>query len=234
MSHGLLVAGQLQLRVRAADVVVDSLREDWHYIPSTGDPDHAFKLNWVYELPFGQGRKWGSGAGGFLNALIGGWEWDGVTRVQTGEKFDFGGFRLVGMNDQEFQDMFKFYHEKDANGVERIYMFPQDVIANSILALYTDVGDLVRPGIPGALPTGRYLAPASGPDCVQYHARHVPGHGRDAHCHGADVLEGRHELREAVPVAAGGWSSKPAWTSSTCSTPSTSRRRPRTPRIGST
>ena len=46
-----------------------------------------------------------------MNALIGGWEWDGVARVQSGAKFNYGGYRLVGMSEQEFQDMFKFYHE---------------------------------------------------------------------------------------------------------------------------
>ena len=174
MSQGLLVQGSYSYAFGRQTWRWNSLRDDWNYIPSTGNPDHAFKLNWVYELPFGQGKKWGSGAGGFMNALIGGWEWDGVARVQTGEKFDYGRFRLVGMNDQEFQDIYKFYHEKDANGVERIYMFPQDVIQNSILALYT--ASATSPtGYSGALPTGRYLAPAGGPDCVQYMLGMCPG-----------------------------------------------------------
>ena len=104
-----------------------------------------------------------------MNALIGGWEWDGVARVQSGLKFNYGGYRLVGMTEQEFQDIFKFYRRKDASGIERIYMFPQDVITQSILALYTTSATSAT-GYAGALPTGRYLAPASGPDCVQYMA----------------------------------------------------------------
>ncbi len=28
-----------------------------------GGVTHAFRMNWVYELPFGQGRRFGSGAG---------------------------------------------------------------------------------------------------------------------------------------------------------------------------
>ena len=174
MSNGLLVQGSYSYAFGRQTWGWRTLREDWHYIPSTGAPDHAFKLNWVYELPFGQGKKWGSGAGTWMNALIGGWEWDGVSRVQTGDKFNFGGFRLMGMSEDQFQDMFKFYREKDANGVERIYMFPQDVIQNSILALYT-ASPTSATGYSGALPTGRYIAPNSGPDCVQYWAGMCPG-----------------------------------------------------------
>ena len=72
---GIARPGQLQYAFGRQTWRQHSLRDDWYYIPSTGNPDHAFKLNWVYELPFGQGKKWGSGAGGLMNALIGGWEW---------------------------------------------------------------------------------------------------------------------------------------------------------------
>jgi hypothetical protein len=175
MSQGLLVQTSYQYAFGRKTWQWNSLREEsWHYVEGTGSPDHAFKLNWVYELPFGQGRKWGSGAGGWMNALIGGWEWDGVGRWQSGQKFNYGGNRLVGMSDKEFQDIFKFYREKDASGIERIYMFPQDVIQNSILALYTASATSAT-GYAGALPTGRYLAPASGPDCVQYMPGMCPG-----------------------------------------------------------
>jgi hypothetical protein len=175
MSQGLLVQASYAYAFGRKTWSWRSLREeDWHYIDGTGSPDHALKLNWVYELPFGQGKKWGSGAGGWMNALIGGWEWDGVARIQSGQKFNYGGYRLVGMSEKEFQDMFKFYHVTGSDNKERIYMLPQDVIENSILALYT--ASATSPtGYAGTLPTGRYLAPASGPDCVQYLAGTCPG-----------------------------------------------------------
>jgi hypothetical protein len=53
-------------------------------------------------------------------------------------------------------------------------MFPQDFIENSILALYTTSATSPT-GYAGALPSGRYLAPASGPDCVQYMNAMCPG-----------------------------------------------------------
>ncbi|MGH9901341.1 MAG: TonB-dependent receptor domain-containing protein, partial [Pyrinomonadaceae bacterium] len=39
------------------------------------DVRHGFKANWIYELPFGRGRRFLEGAGGLADKLIGGWEW---------------------------------------------------------------------------------------------------------------------------------------------------------------
>jgi hypothetical protein len=167
MSHGLLVQGSYSYSFGRQTWMQRSLREDWFYVPSTGGPDHAFKLNWVYELPFGQGKPFGNGVSRMVDRIIGGWEIDGVGRLQSGAKFNFGGYRLVGMSDKDLQKMFKFYHQADANGVDRLYMLPQDVIQNSILAIYTTSATSPT-GYAGTLPSGRYLAPASGPDCVQY------------------------------------------------------------------
>jgi len=161
---GLTVLGSTQGRLRAG----------WFYTPSAAGADHTFKTNWAYELPFGKGRTWGGGAGRAMNALIGGWEIDGIMRLQSGQKFNLGNFRLVGMDEKELQKIFKVYHETDTNGIERLYMFPQDVITNSILALF-QTSATTASGYSGAAPTGRYFAPASGPDCVSYLTGTCPG-----------------------------------------------------------
>ena len=58
MSQGLLVAANYRYAFGRKTWQWNSLREDtWHYVDSTGNPDQSFKLNWVYELPFGQGRS---------------------------------------------------------------------------------------------------------------------------------------------------------------------------------
>ena len=54
---------------------------------------HAWKANWIYELPFGHDQRWASNASGLKDALIGGWSIDGVARIQTGEMLDFGNVR---------------------------------------------------------------------------------------------------------------------------------------------
>lgn len=174
MSQGLVVQGAYQFSFGRKGWSQRSLREDWFYVDSTGGPTHSLKVNWAYELPFGQGKRFGGGASRWTERLIGGWEVDGVGRVQTGAIFNFGAYRLVGMTEQEFQDMFQIYHVPDSAGVDRIYTLPQDVILNSILAIYTSSATTAS-GYAGALPTGRYLAPASGLDCVQYLAAQCPG-----------------------------------------------------------
>jgi hypothetical protein len=84
------------------------------------------------------------------------------------------------MTEKEFAEMFKFYKVPDATGKTQIYMFPMDVIEQSIVALYT-MSATTASGYAGALPTGRYLAPASSPECVQYIAT------RDSYCPGTKV-----------------------------------------------
>ena len=51
------------------------------------DNRHVIVMNYLYELPFGQGRKWGASAPGFLNHIIGGWSWGGIFTRQSGEPF---------------------------------------------------------------------------------------------------------------------------------------------------
>jgi hypothetical protein len=119
----------------------------------------------VYELPFGQGKKWGGGASRALNMLIGGWSLDGNMRLQSGNKLDFGNMRLVGMTDQELQDAFNLRFATDSAGKTHVYMLPQDIIDNTILAFSTSATSATGYSSAG-VPTGRYFAPASGPDCV--------------------------------------------------------------------
>src|SRR5262249_47629516 len=90
-----------------------------------GTLTHAFKVNWVYELPFGRGKTLFGKAGGTLDRIIGGWEFDGAARVQSGQLFNFGNVRLVGMTRRDLQKAFKLRFD-DAKGV--IYLLPQDII----------------------------------------------------------------------------------------------------------
>ena len=45
---------------------------------------HQFNVNFSYQLPFGNGRRFGSGASGWMNQLIGGWQWNGIVSAQSG------------------------------------------------------------------------------------------------------------------------------------------------------
>ena len=58
------------------------------------NPAHQFNTNFSYQLPFGSGQRFGGGASGLLNRLIGGWQWNGIATAQTGFPFT----PLVGFN----------------------------------------------------------------------------------------------------------------------------------------
>jgi hypothetical protein len=60
--------------------------EAWHG-PSGYDTRHRAVISHVYELPFGQGRKWLSDSGGILQGLVGGWQLAGITTLTTGRPF---------------------------------------------------------------------------------------------------------------------------------------------------
>ncbi len=51
------------------------------------DIRHLVNANFIYELPFGRGRMWGSGAPGWVNHIIGGWEATGVVTYRSGQAF---------------------------------------------------------------------------------------------------------------------------------------------------
>ena len=139
-------------------------------VGAQGGVTHAFKMNWVYELPFGQGRKFGSGLGDGLNRLIGGWALDGVARVQSGRMLDFGNVRLVGMTAKDLVNSVKLQEYAlsglNADARKQLYMLPKDIIENTVRAFNTSATSASGYGSLGA-PTGRYLAPANGPDCIE-------------------------------------------------------------------
>jgi hypothetical protein len=54
---------------------------------SDWDMTHQINSNWVYELPYGHGQKWGSGSNRFMNAVFGGWTFSGLYRWSSGLPF---------------------------------------------------------------------------------------------------------------------------------------------------
>jgi hypothetical protein len=58
------------------------LRAEWG--PASMDIRHNFIGSYSYELPFGKGRRFLSGASGFTNAVLGGWVTSSVLTLRTG------------------------------------------------------------------------------------------------------------------------------------------------------
>jgi hypothetical protein len=56
--------------------------------PTTPDFRHQLTVSYVYELPYGRGKHFGSSANSVVQAVLGDWEVAGVTRARSGEAFD--------------------------------------------------------------------------------------------------------------------------------------------------
>ena len=67
--------------------LVNSWDPELNYGISDFDIRHQVNANWLWDLPFGQGRAIGGGAGGVLNQLIGDWSIAGVVRWTSGFPF---------------------------------------------------------------------------------------------------------------------------------------------------
>lgn len=125
------------------------------------DIQHGFKANWIYEMPFGRGKWLMGGANGLANHVVGGWEWHGTARIQSGRPFALGNVQLVGMDVKELQEAVDARKQPNRT----VTFLPDDIILNtrrafSVSANGTGFGAL------GA-PTGRYIAPANSNGCIQ-------------------------------------------------------------------
>jgi hypothetical protein len=52
--------------------------------PTVNDVRHRFTFSSLYELPFGNGRRWLSHSNAFVNGILGGWQFDAIASFQTG------------------------------------------------------------------------------------------------------------------------------------------------------
>lgn len=131
----------------------------------SGNARHTLVANWVYELPFGQGKRFGGNVGRMMHRVIGNWSWTGTARIQSGRMVDFGDVRLVGFTQNDLKRMFQTRMVTDpSNGFRTlVYILPQDVIDNTIKAFSVTATGYSSLGAP----TGRYFAPANGPTCLE-------------------------------------------------------------------
>lgn len=61
------------------------------------DSKHIIQSNFIWELPFGHNKRWLSGAPGWENGLLGGWQVNGIFQLVTSRPFtiDTGRYNLV-------------------------------------------------------------------------------------------------------------------------------------------
>ncbi len=166
LSKGLLISGNYVYANGNTSNLL-TLREPRELARNTAVVPHTFKANWVYELPFGQGKKWGANVGRNMNRLIGNWQFNGSTRITLGQLFDFGGVKFVGFTASDLSKFFAVRQVYDpVAGKVRVWALPDDVIQNTIKAFSYDP-TAAADGYPLGAPTGRYFAPASTGDCLE-------------------------------------------------------------------
>jgi hypothetical protein len=75
----------------------DSYNLDASWALASYDIAHRFVISYLYELPFGHGRRFASGASTFVNALIGGWQFNGITTLQSGTPLSITATNTAGV-----------------------------------------------------------------------------------------------------------------------------------------
>jgi hypothetical protein len=61
------------------------------------DIAHRFVISYLYELPFGRNRRFASGASTLVNAIIGGWQFNGITTIQSGTPLSITASNTAGI-----------------------------------------------------------------------------------------------------------------------------------------
>src|SRR6185295_16744643 len=141
------------------------------------DSRHGFKLNYIYELPFGNGHRLayrGPGSG-VIDRIIGGWATNGIVRWNSGRpilltsgRATFNQFEsgvvLVGMNAKDFQELIKIRKDPLDSTRGSVAFLPADVIENTLKAF--GINCTVPTGKTDCGPTGRYVAPVTTPGAL--------------------------------------------------------------------
>lgn len=165
LSKGLLVQTSYTF-AKGANLTSPGLRADYYKSANPLVITHAFKSDWVYDLPIGTGRAFLSHIKGPVGKVLEGWAYQGTVRIQSGSPFNINGVRLIGMTRKELQDSLKMRFD-DANAVA--YYLPQDIIDNTVKAFNVSATTANGYSSRGA-PTGRYFAPANSASCIEVYA----------------------------------------------------------------
>ena len=86
-----------------------NLKSEWGR--ASIDLRHIFQVAYVYEMPFGKGKKFGAGWNSAANVVLGGWSAEGITRAQTGGP-------LNPRINQDRANVGRTYQRPDATGID--------------------------------------------------------------------------------------------------------------------
>jgi hypothetical protein len=132
--------------------------------PAQIDVRHAFKMDATYDLPFGKGREFFSGANWLTDSLLGGWSINPTVRWQSGSPFLLENVQLIGMTVQELQKEIKVRKNETV-----VNYLPDDIILNTQRAFNVDATNIANNGYGTTFgsggPSGRFIAPSGYGNC---------------------------------------------------------------------
>jgi len=99
LSHGLLFEGSYTWAKNIDDGMTHQNSYDTFASRSLADIDvaHRFVMSYIYELPFGRGRRFGGGLATGLNFFLGGWQFNGITAFQSGTPLSISANNSAGL-----------------------------------------------------------------------------------------------------------------------------------------
>ena len=111
-------------------------------VPASFDIRNAFKINFIYELPIGTNKRFLSGANSVVRKIVGGWEFAGIERTQSGTPSQVTAARagmnaadtgvvLENMTTAQLQSMMGISKTTGSNGVGQVWYLPQSIVNNS-------------------------------------------------------------------------------------------------------
>jgi hypothetical protein len=174
MSRGLMVQANYVFSKAMSNAFASSGTQQSNYTLREGGLDlaknyqvfdvrHNFKLNATYDLPFGRGRQFFSGASRAADTVFGGWSIAPVIRWQSGSPISFGNVQLVGMTKEELQKEIRV-----RKGPNVVTYLPDDIILNTQRAFNISVTSPTGYGTTfGGPPEGRFIAPSTHGNCIQ-------------------------------------------------------------------
>jgi hypothetical protein len=179
LSNGLLVDGtytwakSLTNQFASSSAVVSQPRSlhfpDYDKGSSPWNIRHGFKINGIYELPVGPGRRFLSSIHGPVGKVLEGWQVAGVARIQSGTPLlltsgrgtlnnQDSGIVLNNITTKELQKLIDIRKVTSADGRGIVYWLPQSIIDNSLAAF--EVGGKTLANLDRNAP---YLGPPTTP-----------------------------------------------------------------------
>lgn len=117
------------------------------------DVSRLLQLSYVYQLPLGQGKRWGASWPAWEDALLGGWQTNGIWLFETGQPIPLtlsGGVSLPTYGPQQPNLLVPLQRNHSANWMTQYFANPQAAVAPNPFALGDGPPILPNVRAPGA------------------------------------------------------------------------------------